>query len=215
MKLLGEPKELTLSAGDLLYLPRGLIHEARASTETSLHLTVGVHAYTWGDLLRDALDNAIRQNETLRRSVATRLTPSSINCAELEQEFISIVEQLPNHVNIANTIKSKIAKDLKKWKRSFRGQIAQLERLSEVNRETLIRPRHACLCDVERDGDVVKVSVYDKAIKFPAFTENQIRYLLTQEQCRVCDLPPGLDAESQIVLVRRLIAEGIIEEVLC
>jgi ribosomal protein L16 Arg81 hydroxylase len=38
--------DLLLEAGDVLYVPRGLVHAAEATAEASLHLTVGVHAPT-------------------------------------------------------------------------------------------------------------------------------------------------------------------------
>ena len=41
--LLGEPSQtLCLEAGDLLYVPRGLVHQAHATDTSSLHLTLGV-----------------------------------------------------------------------------------------------------------------------------------------------------------------------------
>ncbi len=42
---------LELSKGDLLYIPRGVWHEASTTSEPSLHLTVGVHCRTGVDLL--------------------------------------------------------------------------------------------------------------------------------------------------------------------
>ncbi|HEU4943265.1 MAG TPA: cupin domain-containing protein, partial [Gaiellaceae bacterium] len=43
---LGEPgqpvRDLVLRSGDMLYLPRGWLHEALTSEEDSLHLTVGI-----------------------------------------------------------------------------------------------------------------------------------------------------------------------------
>ena len=43
--------EFELAAGDLAYIPRGLIHSAKSSDEPSLHVTVGVLAMTWAELL--------------------------------------------------------------------------------------------------------------------------------------------------------------------
>ena len=59
---LGEPGEpvldLVLEPGDMLYMPRGWLHEALTSDEDSLHLTIGVSVYTWLDALRAALERA-------------------------------------------------------------------------------------------------------------------------------------------------------------
>jgi len=47
--------ELMLTAGDLLYMPRGFLHEAWTTDEPSTHLTVGLHVVRWLDLLSVAL----------------------------------------------------------------------------------------------------------------------------------------------------------------
>ena len=39
---------LTLRAGDVLYLPRGLVHEARTQQQASLHVTVAVPSFEAG-----------------------------------------------------------------------------------------------------------------------------------------------------------------------
>ena len=68
---MGEPGEpvldVTLQAGDTLYLPRGWLHEAKTSETDSLHLTVGVNVYTWMDAFRAALDSCAGEVE-FRRS---------------------------------------------------------------------------------------------------------------------------------------------------
>ena len=60
--------ELTLRAGDTLYLPRGWLHDALTSETDSLHVTVGVNVHTWVDALRAALDECENDLE-FRRSV--------------------------------------------------------------------------------------------------------------------------------------------------
>ena len=44
-----------LEAGDSLYLPRGFFHQAESLDEHSVHLTIGIHVFTWLDLLSVAL----------------------------------------------------------------------------------------------------------------------------------------------------------------
>ena len=69
---LGEPGptvlELTLRAGDTLYLPRGWLHDALTSETDSLHITVGINVHTWVDALRAALDEC-EDDVEFRRSV--------------------------------------------------------------------------------------------------------------------------------------------------
>lgn len=50
-------KEITLKAGDLLYMPRGVPHEAYTTDQSSMHITLGVHSTQWLDLFSKALLN--------------------------------------------------------------------------------------------------------------------------------------------------------------
>jgi ribosomal protein L16 Arg81 hydroxylase len=65
-ELLGEPlREFRLTAGDLLYIPRGYVHEARTTDASSIHATVGVRSYKWTDLLSELLVAASQATASL------------------------------------------------------------------------------------------------------------------------------------------------------
>ena len=70
------PAVVTLHPGDVLYMPRGTIHEAAVADtdEHSLHVTVSSgHRVTWADFMQLALQGALataaEENEALRRCV--------------------------------------------------------------------------------------------------------------------------------------------------
>lgn len=68
----------TLRPRDLLYLPRGFAHHAVTSRGTSVHVTIGCHATTWGDLLALLAAQVSRSEERLRETLppgALRLNP--------------------------------------------------------------------------------------------------------------------------------------------
>jgi hypothetical protein len=63
-----EPRSQMLHPGDVLFVPRGTLHDAAAQgAQSSLHLTVGILGLSWGDALRAALDVVERENPALRR----------------------------------------------------------------------------------------------------------------------------------------------------
>jgi oxalate decarboxylase/phosphoglucose isomerase-like protein (cupin superfamily) len=51
--------QLDLSAGDLLYLPRGYVHSTTTSESYSAHITIGISVYTWADLAKEYLQAGI------------------------------------------------------------------------------------------------------------------------------------------------------------
>jgi bifunctional lysine-specific demethylase and histidyl-hydroxylase NO66 len=62
--------EFTLSAGDCLYIPRGLMHDAENSgDEPSLHITVGLITKTWADLMLEAVSELALEEPDFRRSL--------------------------------------------------------------------------------------------------------------------------------------------------
>lgn len=61
---------LTLNAGDCLYLPRGVMHDApNAGDAPSLHITVGLITRTWADLMLEAVSELAISEPAFRRSL--------------------------------------------------------------------------------------------------------------------------------------------------
>ncbi|CAE6971452.1 unnamed protein product [Symbiodinium sp. CCMP2592] len=96
----------TLKVGDVLYVPRGFVHEATTQNEASLHLTVAVPSYDWtvSRVLCDALQTLLdgpggREENPWRRAVPFRAgrwteMPGVFDKARLRE----IVEQIDlNH----------------------------------------------------------------------------------------------------------------------
>lgn len=66
-----------LEEGDMLYLPRGRIHQAEGVDGVSLHVTVSMYQkWTWADFLLEsfemAVESAAREDRLLRRSLPLR-----------------------------------------------------------------------------------------------------------------------------------------------
>ena len=70
MPPVGEPHELTLSAGEALYIPRGVMHDAATLPgERSLHVTLGLLEASWAQAIRSLVDDLELSDPTLRESV--------------------------------------------------------------------------------------------------------------------------------------------------
>ena len=74
-----------LEAGDCLYVPRGMVHEAMTETSQSLHMTVGVHLPTRLELLIEALVAEGERNPSLRKGLPRgALVSGQVDFGELE-----------------------------------------------------------------------------------------------------------------------------------
>lgn len=102
-KEIGKPiLNVTLEAGDLLYFPRGYIHQASTVKDShSLHITVSVYQkQTFGDLLEVlipmALKEAINENVDLRRGLPLNIWQrlGVVNSDNYYPERDSIIKQI-------------------------------------------------------------------------------------------------------------------------
>jgi hypothetical protein len=74
--------------------------------------------------------------------------------------------------------------------------------------------RAGSICQLGQDGGRPVLELGDRRVTFPAWVEPALRSLqeLLRRDCfAVADLAGELDPESRLVLVRRLIREGLLE----
>jgi len=81
-----------LEAGDLLYLPRGFVHEARCSDEPSLHMTITVpsHDFTWAQFATRAIERSLRSHVSTRHAVPAAALRGELD-ESTEERFRSVL----------------------------------------------------------------------------------------------------------------------------
>lgn len=198
----GEPvHDVTLRAGDTLYVPRGWLHQAVTSASDSLHLTVGLNAYTWSDAFRAALRECASEL-AFRRSVP--------DDGEGGRELLDLLaERLdPDAVALRKT------RRLVDTRRPILdGQLGQLRALERLTAETEVERRPEALFALEdaSDGGRVRLSFAGKSITFPARARAAVEHLAAADgPLTAGDLPGELDEAGRLVLVRRLVREGFL-----
>jgi len=68
----GEPHEIMMSPGDVLYIPRGVMHDAATLPgERSLHVTLGLLEASWAQAIRSLADELEISDPMMRESVPT------------------------------------------------------------------------------------------------------------------------------------------------
>jgi hypothetical protein len=194
----GEPVlDVTLAPGDTLYLPRGWLHAATTSETDSLHLTIGVNVYSWFDAFRAALDSCASDVE-FRRSAESGDAHALL--ARLEARLS------------AGDVQRRMRRRLVRSRRPIlEGQIRQLGALRELDTQTELERRPTVLADLVIRGDTARLTFEGKSLEFPAHGREELEFVLAAEEpFRVADLPGSLDEEGRIVLVKRLVREGLL-----
>jgi hypothetical protein len=206
----GEPLiDCVLEPGDALYLPRGTIHAAEALGETSIHLTVGVHPVTRYQLVRQLLD-AVQDDPTLRASLpmGVDLSDPDVLAPQLTATVQALVDRLRG--TGADTVAQRIGDRLMNLTRPEPiGPLAQLRAAEALDDGTLLRLRSGLRYRCTEDADQVTLTFLDRTLTLPVAAAPALKTVLAGEEFRAGDLP-GLDAEEQSTLARRLLREGVI-----
>jgi hypothetical protein len=92
----------------------------------------------------------------------------------------------------------------------LRGQMHRLLALDQLNEDSAVRRRKGSICVLEDIDGELSVLLGDRELRMPAWVEPAISRLATGDATLVGDLP-GLDETGRVVLVRRLIREGLLE----
>jgi hypothetical protein len=90
------------------------------------------------------------------------------------------------------------------------GRFLDVESAPRVGGDTRVRRRNDVDCAVYVDGDRIRLQFNGKAVTLPASAEDEVRHLLSTEECRADELPGDIDEEGRLVLIRSLLREGLL-----
>lgn len=208
-----EVDRFVLGQGDLCYLPRGLMHEATADVGASLHVTVGIHWVTVLDVLKTAVRRAGEQRPELRRAIPPHWWSDDAARAETVRDVGRRLAASADD-DLVDQALEWLREDLVSSRQPLvPGQLDQIRRIDELGPDTVVAPRDPMVCDLRPGDDQVVLACFGSEIAFPVTVGDALRQLLTAggEGVAVGDLVGDLDVEEKLVLIRRLVREGVVE----
>jgi lysine-specific demethylase/histidyl-hydroxylase NO66 len=201
---LGEPGEpildVTMRAGDTLYLPRGWLHQAMTSGAASLHMTVGVSVVTWLAAVQAALAEAAKEEVGLRRGV-----PADGEAAE---DLLGLVAGRLAPEAVSSWMRRRFVRTRRPVREDAFDQVRGLE---ELDVETPLELRETVIFDLVADEQGATLSFEGRELRFPGRIGPELEFVAAAEgQFRLADLPGPLDDAGRLVLGRRLVREGFL-----
>jgi hypothetical protein len=204
--------DTVLEAGDVLYLPRGWLHAATALGEVSVHLTVGVHVVTRYALV-EALTALVADDPELRATL-----PLGVDVADpgalaphldaVRAALTAALARVPAEA-VARRVRGRVWAGNRPEPVGVVAGTAFAEGLAPGD---VVRRRgglhHRLRPAADPDGKV-ELELPDREISFPAFTASALHALLGDAPVAVGSLP-GMEEADQVVLVRRLLREGVL-----
>lgn len=208
----GPPRaEFELRSGDTLYIPRGLVHEAVSGEAASLHVTLGVLSRTWFDFMLEAVAAQAATDRGLRAALPPGFASPAFDREVVRRMFRDLVARLASGADVDAVLDRFVGQFVDTRRPRLRGQLAELARIEAIGLDDTLcrRPHLACLID--EGAETVTVSWQGRQIALPAHAGPALRHALESARFRVRDLPGDLDDAGKLVLVRRLVREGLLQ----
>ncbi|HEV2493330.1 MAG TPA: cupin domain-containing protein [Terriglobia bacterium] len=202
--------EFKLEAGDVAYIPRGLVHDAHSGDEVSLHITVGILRYTWTDLLLELVSDTSLNDATFRQALPPGFARQEFNRTEARKTLREILQKLSARADLDPILDRFVDEFISSCPPLLRGQMAQVAALDRLTIDSVVGARAGVISYVRTNAESVTVDCYGRKITFPSYAGEAVRFALSNPRFVVRELPDDLDDKGKLALVRRLIREGLV-----
>jgi ribosomal protein L16 Arg81 hydroxylase len=198
--------ELLLTAGDLMYIPRGFLHEAWTTDEPSTHLTVGLHVVRWLDLLSVALAQLSNRDVRFRQALPTGHGAGN----QLEELFTALARDFARQANLKEAAEELAGSFVQSRQAVGDGMLAASVRVADIDRNTLLEHRPGLLCRFAQNGGAVGIVSAHIALWMPPVFDEALRFIVMTREFRAGEIPGSMTETSKLSLARRLLHDGFV-----
>lgn len=203
-------EEFELQAGDVAYIPRGVVHEARSTDEVSLHITVGILRYAWVDLLLEVVAGAALNDSAFRRALTPGFARSDFDRAAARETVRDLLLRASAQGDFDAALDRFIDDFLVSSPPLLRGQLQQVAAIDRLTVDSTVGARTGVITRIENGPDTIVVRCADRRIRIPGHAADAVRFALATPSFRIFNLPPSLDDQGKLMLIRRLVREGMV-----
>lgn len=208
----GKPTlEFELEAGDVAYIPRGVAHDARSTDTVSLHITAGILRFTWTDLLLEFVANASLRDAAFRKSLPPGFARTGFERKQARQTIRELLQRVSERGDFDAALDHFVSEFFSRSRPLLRGQMQQMAELERLSTESVAGVRDGAIFRVEADDDSFAIECYGRRITLPTHAREAVEFALENSRFKIRELPGELDDAGKLVVVRRLIQEGLVE----
>lgn len=201
---------VALDPGDVMYVPARARHAAHTLDVFSLHLTVGFLTTTYRDVLRRVVDGLA--DEQLDRPLPLGFLEGVGRerfVSETADMLATAVELLAKQAH-HQISEAEIRRRQRRARRRQFGRLGVVLAPASIGTDSYVRRSSEDPIAVIDDGtDTVVLETPTRRLRLPSQAGPALHVVADRVRFRVDDLQ-GLEADERLVLVRRLIREGIL-----
>ncbi|HEX3462843.1 MAG TPA: cupin domain-containing protein [Candidatus Elarobacter sp.] len=204
--------ETELLAGRSLYIPRGYLHEAIATSQISVHLTVGMLCYTWKDVIDEAIKDVEDVAEFREGLPVGFANDGAAHAPEIAAKLHALAAWIEGRD--AAALGERLAHRFLSTRAPIRfGQFEQLPLIEALGPRSVVAVREGAVFRVGTEDDGrVSVLLGDRTLWMPGALADALRFVERGVPFRVDELDAFFeDDASALLFVRRLAREGALD----
>ncbi|MFY9655743.1 MAG: cupin domain-containing protein [Methylocystis sp.] len=201
-------RELDLEPGDLLYVPRGVVHTTHSLDEASAHVTLGISIYTYIEMLTIWLQG-LRNHPGARAGLPSGFLNSAAVKPVLARDFAELLARLAQSLDADRLVDA----FLDRVRTGYPGKLnldAAFHANPAIGLESRLRTLDSSHYALGEEGEDLMLRFSGKTAKIPAIARGFILEACARPSFRLCDLPCDLDDIARLALARRLYEEGFL-----
>ncbi|MDP6953970.1 MAG: cupin domain-containing protein [Alphaproteobacteria bacterium] len=206
-----ESETFLLQAGDLYYCPRGIVHNARSTDTASLHITFGLMAQTWSELMFEAVAQVCLADPAFRENLPVGYASDGFDREPARAKLKDLLTRLCDSAELDPLLDTFAARFIAESPPHLRGQMAQVLESNRLTVDSIVTPRESLIFHIAQEEDKVVLVHFNNRISFPSRVMPSLEALLASDKgIRVRDAPGELDEGGLLVLARKLVSEGLL-----
>jgi len=156
------------------------------------------------------VQSAIDGNPVFRQSLPPGFASDDGFDGENAARLAELMTDLLQGIDPARAIDEARAAAWRGRQPSLAGHLLDLEAAPHLGLDTRLRCRKGTGVSVSRTDETVCVFFHSKRVEFPLYVDEDIRFITEAGEFAPSELPGNLDAKSRLVLVSRLMVEGLL-----
>ena len=204
----GDPYAFTLEQGDLIYIPRGFVHAAECGSEPSMHITLGVTATLWEDLLTAIIKAAVARDRRLQSALP--LGSMTGSAKPLAAGAMATLREITDEKFLNDVVDQFRDELVQTFPLDVSGQIVDFFRPIPLTIADRVGPRPGIVYQMHNGGDSVRLNYGARSIVFRDFFGKALDFALKTREYSVRDLPGDIEDEERVAFIERLIEEGLV-----
>lgn len=205
----GPAIEILLEQGDMLYIPRGQMHEAISVDDVSLHITGGLLGVTYAEMVTEYFLDRVMHDEDLRRNLPLGYIHDPDQAAMVIK--VHMERLFRKEADWRMAVDRFAVNFMRQSRPRLEGQFLQVRCVDDLDLGTRIAIRPNVMVYLSVKEDRVDIEHSGNTITFPITLSGALRAILEKAELTIGEIPDELDDEAKLVLARRLVLEGILE----